>query len=453
MSAISQAMRDICDEKGIPYESVLETVEAALAAAYRKDYGEKNQNIKAVFNPESGAVTAFDEKEVVEDEFVAAALAEIEERARQRELIEQLRAEGKPIPPELEAVRAAAEESRAESGEGEESAEVGGVKKYNPKLHLALAAAREHEVDATVGDTIRIPLSVPGEFGRMAAQTAKQVIMQRLREAERDTIYNAWKSHEGELITATVSRREGRVIFLELGPRATGVLREDEQIPTDRYAPGARLKVILYAVNKTMRGSELLCSRTHPDLIRHLFAMEVPEVSSGAVEIVAIAREPGSRAKVAVRSTEENVDPIGACIGQRGTRVQTIIAELSGEKIDIIEFADDTAAFIANAMAPAKVVRVELHEDQHTAVVRVPAEQFSLAIGRSGQNVRLAARLTGWKINVQESVARAASEATVTEAEGAAVPEAPAQEPVAMEAPAESDAGAQESEAPSESAS
>ncbi|MDO8462746.1 MAG: transcription termination factor NusA [bacterium] len=429
MSAISQAMRDICDEKGIPFESVLETVEAALAAAYRKDFGEKNQNIKVTFDPETAGVSAFDEKEVVEDEFVAEALREIEERQKQRDLEEQMRAEGK-LPPAPEV----AVETRRQPEELE-IVEEDGVKKYNPKLHIALAEARGHESDTQVGGTIRIPLEVPGAFGRMAAQTAKQVIMQRLREAERDTIYNEWKSAEGEVVTATVQRREGRTVLLDLGPRTTGILREEEQIPTDRYAPGTRVKVLLYAVGKTMRGPELLCSRTHPDLIRHLFMVEVPEVSSGAVQIMAVAREPGSRAKVAVRATEEHVDPIGACIGQRGTRVQTIIAELSGEKIDIIEYAEQPAAFLANAMSPAKVVAVELHEPSKTAVVRVPADQFSLAIGRSGQNVRLAARLTGWKINVQEAVAPAVQEGEVVDAVSDAEPATvPPEAPTALEA-------------------
>lgn len=386
-------MREICEDKGIPYDSVLETVEAALAAAYRKDFGEKNQNVKVRFDPETAAVSAFDEKEVVADEFVAAALAEIEERQRQRQLEEETRARGElpPAPPE------------PPPQESEPTMSDSGVVKYNPKLHIALAAAREHEPETKVGDTIRIPLPVPGSFGRMAAQTAKQVIMQRLREAERDTVFNQWKSAEGTVVLGTVQRREGRSVLIDLGPRATAILREEDQIPTDRYTTGTRVQVFLSAVGKTIRGPELLVSRTHSELIRHLFSVEVPEVSNGTVQLVAIAREPGSRAKVAVRSTEENVDPIGACIGQRGTRVQTIIAELSGEKIDIIQHDPDDATFIANAMSPAKATRVMLDLRHRVAIVYVPADQFSLAIGRSGQNVRLAARLTGWKISVRDA--------------------------------------------------
>lgn len=389
-------MKDICEEKGIAYESVLETVEAALAAAYRKDFGERSQNVKVSFNPETGEISAFDEKEVVEDEFVAAALKEIEERQKQREIDAQLRAEGK-LPPETFPLIMPTEPALNPDGTPVEE-----VKKYNPKLHLARTEAQTHKADAGVGEVIRIPLPVPGAFGRMAAQTAKQVVMQRLREAERDTIYNQWKGHEGELVMGTVQRREGRIVFVDVGPRATAQLREEEQIPADRYTPGTRLKCLLHSVGKTIRGPELLCSRTHPDLITKLFGVEVPEVANGTVIVKAVAREPGSRAKVAVTSTEENVDPIGACIGQRGTRVQTIIAELSGEKIDIIQHDEDPARFIANAMAPAKVTRVELHDEQRGAVVYVKPEQFSLAIGRGGQNVRLAVRLTGWKINVQE---------------------------------------------------
>lgn len=426
-SPIAQAMKDICEEKGIAYESVLETVEAALAAAYRKDFGERNQNVKVTFDPETGGIAAFDEKEVVSDEFVADALKEIEERQQQREIDAQLRAEGK-LPPETFPLIMPTEQQFNPDGTPVEE-----VKKYNPKLHLALTEARTHKADAELDEIIRIPLEVAGSFGRMAAQTAKQVIMQRLREAERDTIYNQWKSHEGELVLGTVQRREGRVVLVDIGPRATALLREEEQIPTDRYIAGTRLKCFLYAVGKTIRGPELLCSRTHPDLVRKLFAIEVPEVANGAVIVQAVAREPGSRAKVAVKSTEENVDPIGACIGQRGTRVQTIIAELSGEKIDIILHDEDPATFIANSMAPAKVTRVELHDEQRGAVVYVKPEQFSLAIGRSGQNVRLAVRLTGWKINVQED---REGGATVTADEASAsetsAPPAASSEPAAV---------------------
>lgn len=395
-SPIAQAMKDICEEKGIAYESVLETVEAALAAAYRKDFGERNQNVKVTFDPETGDIQAFDEKDTVTDEFVAEALKEIEERQKQREIDAQLRAEGK-LPPETFPLIMPVEPVLGPDGQP-----IPEEPKYNPRTHLALTEARTHKADAEVGETIRIPLTVPGSFGRMAAQTAKQVIMQRLREAERDTIYNQWKGHEGELVLGTVQRREGRIVFVDIGPRATAILREEEQLPTDRYVPGTRLKCLLYAVGKTIRGPELLCSRTHPDLLRKLFAIEVPEVANGAVVVQAVAREPGFRAKVAVRSTQENVDPIGACIGQRGTRVQTIIAELGGEKIDIIQHDEAPATFIANSMAPAKVARVEIFPEQNGAIVYVKPEQFSLAIGRSGQNVRLAVRLTGWKINVQE---------------------------------------------------
>jgi transcription termination/antitermination protein NusA len=422
MSKIVNAMRDICEDKGIPYESVLETVEAALAAAYRKDFGERTQNVKVEFDPKTAVIRAYDEKEVVEDAFVASAVAEMEARQRMREIEEALRthnlhgamagavvdivdvssvvqvaaevAESTEAAPSV-----ASDDQEATPLDGHEGEE---AKKYNPKLHLALTEAQAHQADVAIGDVIRIDLEVPGNFGRMAAQTAKQVITQRLREAERDTIYNEWKEREGEVVLGTVQRREGRTVLVDIGPRATGFLREEDQIPTDRYVTGMRLKCLLSSVGKSMRGPELLLSRTHPNLLRYLFSVEVPEVSAGSVELVAVAREPGSRAKVAVRSLDEGVDPIGACIGQRGTRVQTIIAELSGEKIDIIEHDDDAKQFITHAMAPAKVVQVELDEESRNAVVYVNADQFSLAIGRSGQNVRLAVRLTGWKINVRE---------------------------------------------------
>ena len=243
-SPIAQAMKDICEEKGIPYESVLETVEAALAAAYRKDFGEKNQNVKVTFDPETGGITAFDEKEVVTDVFVEEALKEIEERAKQREIDIQLRVEGKlptetVVPPQLVAP--------VEPQLGPDGLPIPEVPKYNPKLHLGLTEAKTHVKKSKVGETITIPLPVPGTFGRMAAQTAKQVVMQRLREAERDTIYNQWKDREGELILASVQRRDERnVVLMDIGPRATGMLREEEQIPTDRYIPAARFKCLLY---------------------------------------------------------------------------------------------------------------------------------------------------------------------------------------------------------------
>ncbi len=380
-SPIEQAMRQICEEKGLSYESVLGTIESALAAAYRKDFGDKYHNLEAQFDPENGNVRVFDVKTIVED-----ITAEELEAVRQKE-----------------AEESAAREARRLRGEppviDELSLSEGPV--FNPKTDIMLSDARVLKMTAKVGDILRRELPIPGEFGRMAAMTAKQVIMQKLREAEREIIFNEFKGIEGTVIAGTIQRREGRVVLVEIG-RTTGILRPEDQMATDRYRSGDRVQVYVREVSLGQRGAQILLSRTHEALVKHLFEVEIPEINEGAVEIKAIAREAGSRTKIAVTSRDPRVDPIGACIGQRGTRIQTVIAELSGEKIDIIEWSEDAKTFLIQSLAPAKVGNVELNEDEHVATVTVPADQLSLAIGRGGQNVRLAARLTGWKVNILE---------------------------------------------------
>ncbi len=388
-SPIIAAIKQICDEKGIPYETVIATIEAALAAAFRKDFGNKNQNLQATFNPETGGTRIFDVKTVMTDEFVEVAIKEEEARRVARE---EAASRGEPPPPPpTEAVRL------SETGEPLPE-EV----RYNPRYHLSLSEARALKPDAEVGEELRLELEVPGAFGRMAAQTAKQVITQRLREAERSIIFEEWKKHESEVVNGIVSRREGRVVFIEIGNRVNGVMLPDDQISTEPYRTGDRLKVYITSVQLTGKGPEILVSRTHPEIVRKLFAQEIPEVASGAVVVRAISREAGSRSKVAVSTTASNIDPIGSCIGQRGSRIQTIIQELGGEKVDLIEWQEDPAAFISRALAPAKVHAVSVDEASHTATAHVPTAQLSLAIGRGGQNVRLAAKLTGWKISVVE---------------------------------------------------
>jgi N utilization substance protein A len=273
--------------------------------------------------------------------------------------------------------------------------------KFNPKTMIMLSDARDIKPDAQVGEEIRVELSVPAAFGRMAAQTAKQVILQKLREAERGVIFSDFKGREGELMNVTVQRREGRLVLIDLG-RATGILLPEDQIEIERYYPGTRIKALLREVSMTSKGPEIRLSRTHPDLVAALFAQEIPEIASGVVEIKGIAREAGSRTKVAVATTDEAIDPIGSCIGQRGTRIQTVIRELGGEKVDVVLWSEDPAAFITHALSPAKVLRVELNHDDHLATVSVPPDQLSLAIGKGGQNVRLAAKLTNWKITIKE---------------------------------------------------
>ena len=393
-SPIVQAIQTICEEKNIKYEVVLETIEAALAAAFRKDFGEKNQNVKVIFDPETAKVRAFDEKLVVEDQ----ELPTEEELAAMEEASRKAAAEGKTIEPELD-----------ENGEP--------IKRFNPKTEMMISEAKKVKKSAEIGETLRMELEVPGEFGRMAAQTAKQVIIQKLREAERENVFGEFKSREGEIVTGIVQRKEGRTVLIDLG-RLTAVMPAEEQIQTENYAPGVRLKVYVAAVNMTTRGPVVIVSRSHPDIVRTLFTTEIPEVASGGVKIQAVAREAGSRSKVAVSSDDPNIDPIGSCIGQRGTRIQTIINELGGEKVDVILYDTDASVFIGKALAPAKVASVTLDENTRTATVRAEQDQLSLAIGRGGQNVRLASRLTGWKINVLEN-----GEAQVGLAEGTPVDE------------------------------
>jgi len=386
-----QAIKQISDEKNIPVDSVIETIEAALAAAYRKDFGEKNQNIKVVFDAESDSLRfdVFDVKTVVEDQELPEEEEEEAETTGDKDKDKKA-----PVAPPAPVAPAGPVEGGETAVEEEE-------KKFNPKTEIMISEARATlKKTAEIGEEIRTQLEVPAAFGRMAAQTAKQVITQKLREAERSKLFNEFKEREHELINATVQRREGRLVLIDLG-RVTAVMPPEEQIMSERYAPGDRVKVLITDVRLSSKGPEVIVSRAHPEIVRKLFTMEIPEAASGVVLIKGIAREAGSRSKVAVATTQENVDPIGSCIGQRGTRIQTIIGELGGEKIDIIQHDDDAVRFITNALSPAKVVEIALDEEAGIAEVIVSEDQLSLAIGKGGQNVRLASRLTGWKINIK----------------------------------------------------
>ncbi|HJV33368.1 MAG TPA: transcription termination factor NusA [Patescibacteria group bacterium] len=405
-SPIVQAIQQICEEKNIPYEVVLETVESALAAAYRKDFGNKNQNLKVEFDPETTKTRVFDEKLVVEDQEL-------------------------PTEEELAALEAA-QAAGAVEPEPELDADGNPIKRFNPKLEIMITEAKAIKPDAELGETLRMELEVPGEFGRMAAQTAKQVIIQKLREAERENVFGEFKGREGEIVSGIISRKEGRLVLVDLG-RTMATMPPEEQIPGENYAPGQRVKVYVSSVTMTTRGPMVIVSRAHPDIVRKLFSTEIPEVASGAVKIHSVAREAGSRSKVAVSSDDANIDPIGSCIGQRGTRIQTIISELGGEKVDVILHDADPAVFIGKALAPAKVKSVDLDEQNRVATVRADADQLSLAIGKGGQNVRLASRLTGWKINVMDVN------------EGKAAP-APAEEAPAEEAPKAEEEGQEKGE-------
>lgn len=376
MSEITKAIQFLCDEKNLPYESVMEAIEFSLAAAYRKDFGNKQQNIKVKFDPETGDMKAWDIKTVVEDIAEDALEAAQDELAKRRE---KAKAEGRELTEE----------------------ETADLPHFNPKMELMLSAAKEINKKVKVGEVMEIPLEIPSEFGRMAAQTAKQVIIQKIREAERGIVFNDFKGQEGQLIMGTIQRAEARKVLVDFG-KVTGVLLADQQNSRDHYRPGARMKFLLLAVQMTPRGPEILLSRSDVGMVREVFKQEIPEISDGLIEIKGIAREPGFRSKVAVFTADEAIDPIGSCIGQRGSRINTIIEELGGEKIDIIQYSEDAREYISHALSPAKVLGVKLDEANKVAEVSVAPDQFSLAIGRNGQNVRLAAQLTGWKINVVE---------------------------------------------------
>lgn len=381
---IMAAIQQICDEKGLKKELVIETIEAALAAAFRKDFGNKEQNIKVQFNPETGEARVFDEKTVVED----IDLVELE---KQREELRKRKEEW--------LARKKEAESKNQVFDEPDPMEISDIKKYNPKTDIMLSEAKKIDKNADIGDVLTQELEVPADYGRVAAQTAKQVIIQKLREVERDTIFNDFKTKEGELLNGIIQRIEGKLIFIDLG-KAFALLPPEEQIPNEQYRPGMRLKVYIVSVTRGNKGPEIIASRSHPEILKKLFAMEVPEIMAETVEIKAVAREAGSRAKIAVVANQENIDPIGSCVGQRGTRVQTVINELNGEKIDIIEWDEQPERFISNALSPAQVLAVELDESEHRAIATVKEDQLSLAIGKSGQNVRLAAKLTGWKIDI-----------------------------------------------------
>ncbi len=411
LGEFGSAVMQIADEKSLSREKVLEIVEAALAAAYKKDYGKKGQVIKSKFDEVSKSAAYFLVKEVVDDsvrDFTVPSLEELGE-------------DGK--------VQAAeAPTMITESGE-----EVERLPRYNPERDLTVPEANALKKGSKVGDFIELPLESHDDFGRVAAQTAKQVIIQRIREAERETMFNEYKEKEGEAVNGIVQRIEGRNVFVDLG-KSVGILFPSEQIPGEHYRIGQHVKVYLARVESDPKGPGLLLSRTHPEMVRHLFTLEVPEIFAGTVAIKAIAREAGSRTKIAVATTEEGVDPIGSCVGQKGTRVQAVIDELGGEKIDIIEWNENPEKFISAALSPAKVLGVTLDEAEMQAVVKVPADQLSLAIGKRGQNVRLAAKLTGWRIDVtSDAPAEVVVSPDEENAEAQPVTEAPNDEDIVSE--------------------
>lgn len=332
-----EALEDLEREKGIAMEVLLEAIEAALISAYKRNFGSL-QNVRVQIDRTSGEVKVYARKTVVEEVL-------------------------------------------------------------DPRADISLEDARKIDPRYELEDIVEIEVT-PREFGRIAAQTAKQVVVQRIREAERGLIYEEFANREGDIVTGIVQRYEQKNVLIDLG-KIEAVLQPSEQTNGEEYRPGDRVKTYIIEVKKTTKGPQVLVSRTHPGLLKRLFELEVPEIHDGVVELKGVAREAGSRSKIAVYSADENIDPVGACVGPKGARVQTVVNELRGEKIDIIRWNPDPAQFVASALSPAKVVSVEIFEEEKIARVVVPDYQLSLAIGKEGQNARLAAKLTGWKIDIK----------------------------------------------------
>lgn len=371
LKVINSVLSELEDERGIPRASVIEAIEFALATAYKKEYGKRGQIIRAQFNLDAGDVEFFQVKIVVDDTTVR--IVETDEEGEPTEVEDEL--------PKNEA--------------GEEDLR----SRYNPEHHIFIDDARKIKKDAELDEEITFPLEKKDDYGRIAAQTAKQVIIQKIREAEKVSVMGDFGEKQGTIVSGTVQRVERGSVFVDLG-RTVGIIGWDDQIPGERFRQGERIRALLYVVEEGGRGVFLRLSRSHPDFLRELFKAESPEVATGTVEITAIAREPGSRSKIAVFSNDPNVDPVGSLVGQRGVRVSTVMSELGGEKIDIIEWSESLHKFIEDALSPASVLSVEIDEEENKAFVEVSSEQQSLAIGKGGQNVRLAAKLTGWKIEI-----------------------------------------------------
>ncbi len=346
LKSLTASIAQIAEDNGITEEEVLQIMEDALAAAYKEDYGEAGQHIKAEFDTKKGKVSFWQIKTVVEDE----------------------------------------EKEKTH---------------FNPKQHIALSEAIKEDEDLEEGDEIRISLPSKTDFGRIAAQTAKQVLLQKVKEAQREAIYTEYKQKEGEVLSGIFQGFEQGSAHFDLGRSVMGTLPPEEQSANEEFRPGQRKKLYVLSVDQTTKGPAIFLSRAYPKLISKLFELEVPEISEGQVVIKSIAREAGYHAKVAVVSMDSSIDPIGAMVGQRGTRIMAITNELNGEKIDIIRWSEDPKEFVTNALSPAKIDRIDLN-DRNEARVTAPTDQISLVIGRKGQNVRLAARLTGWKIDVRD---------------------------------------------------
>jgi len=384
LKTFKSALEQLEEERKIPKEKILDAIEQAMAAAYKKDYGKKGQIIRAKFDLETGK-TDFCQVKIVVDESIA--IMDTSPR----------------LSPTLGKVGGDINGEYSIKEEGDERVH------FNPEHHILLEDAKKIKKGAELNDEIIFPLETKEDYGRIAAQTAKQVIIQKIREAERTSIIDEYGTKEGEIVSGIVQKVERGNVYVDFN-RATGVLPAEEQIPGGFFQRGQRIRAYLYSP----RGINLRLSRTHPKFIEKLFAMEAPEIQNGIVEIKSVAREAGARSKIAVYSNDEHIDAIGSCVGQKGTRVNTITQELGGEKIDIIPWSADSKVFVANSISPAKVISIELDVEEHKATIEVANDQLSLAIGKGGQNVRLAAKLTGWRIDIKgdkEKVEEPAEEA------------------------------------------
>lgn len=386
LKGINLVIDQLSEERGIPREKMLEAVEGALATAYKKEYGKRGQIVRAHFNVETGEVDFYQIKIVADESTVRM-------------------------------------DEPAEGEHLQDSADDGDERPhFNEEQHMLLDDAKRIKRDAEVGSEIIFPLEQKTDFGRIAAQTAKQVIMQKIREAERSSVMEEFGGKEGDVVSGIAQRVERGNLYVDLG-RATGIMPYNEQIPGERFRPGERIRAYLFSVEEGQRGVFLRLSRSHPKFLEKLFELEVPELGNGTIAIKAIAREAGSRSKVAVEATDDRIDPVGALVGQRGVRVSTVTSELGGERIDIIEWSENESEFIEDALSPAEVLSVELDQEERRAVVEVTDDQQSLAIGRGGQNVRLAAKLTGWSIDI-----KSAHGEDLAETDGVSVSVAPVEE-------------------------
>jgi len=396
LKVIHSVLDQMEDERGISREKMLDAIEQSLATAYKKEYGKRGQVIRTHFDVNTGDTT-FEQVKLVVDE----STVRMEEEGEEEEAHEDAKASfGRS---HLSAGASGTHDASAdEASEDEEER----LPRFDPEKHIMLESAKLIKKDVAVGEELVFPLEAKDDFGRIAAQTAKQVIIQKIREAEKESALSEFGQKEGDIVLGHVQRFERGNLYVDLG-RVTAIMPYDEQIPGERFRPGERIRALLLAVEETPRGIFLKLSRAHPDFLAKLFEIEAPELQSGAVEVKSIAREAGARSKIAVHATDQHIDPVGSLVGQRGVRVSTVMSELGGEKIDIIEWSEDPLEFVEDSLSPAQVLSVTVSEEaderednRNHAIVEVAPDQQSLAIGRGGQNVRLAAKLTGWKIDI-----------------------------------------------------